>query len=174
MENRLLDEYKDSSANMRHYANHFVAFLSLFLALTGGLLSVLFGRNPPDSQTAVTLLQTFGLIVTILFWVMTESAHYLWGHFARRAAAIECKLNFEQYRGLPGFPQFRLRPASWASVIMLLLTTGFWTYRICGVAIAFLFCFVCVVIRILLLRFVRRFEKRKHPNIALEPTATAP
>ncbi len=106
MENRLLDEYKDSSANMRHYANHFVAFLSLFLALTGGLLSVLFGRNPPDSQTAVTLLQTFGLIVTILFWVMTESAHYLWGHFARRAAAIECKLNFEQYRRFPAFHNF--------------------------------------------------------------------
>ena len=157
MENRLLEEYKDSSANMRHYANHSVAFLSLSLLLLLGYFQFFPGPNAPESQTAVSL---FGLSMTILFWVMTESAHYLWGHFARRAAAIESQLKFEQYSHLPGNPTFCLRPVLWASVLMFLFTTGFWTYRILGIVIALVVCLIFFIIRILLLRFVKRLGEK--------------
>jgi hypothetical protein len=163
----LLDEYKEAGANMRHYANHFVAFLGLFLAFTGGVLSVLFRSDPAPSPTAVSLLQWFGLLVTIWFWVMTESTHYLWGCFIRRAAKIEEELKFEQYSNLPGYPKFKVRLVNNASSIMFLVATGYWTNHIFGKLTAIVVCFagflICIVLHFILPR-PERGRHRKPPN----------
>jgi hypothetical protein len=132
VENQSLEEYKDASQNMRHYANHFVAYLSLFIAFNGGLLSVLFNLKQPESSGTEFVLQFIGLGTTVLLGVMTESAHHLWGHFMRRAAEIENQLQFKQYSSLSGAPKFWIRPTKWASRAMFVLMAFFWTFWLLG------------------------------------------
>ncbi|HUA68475.1 MAG TPA: hypothetical protein VMA13_08000 [Candidatus Saccharimonadales bacterium] len=126
MESSLLDEYKELGANMRHYGTHYAALLGVFLALTGWLVSVVFGAKQPTSCVVNVALKIAGLLVTVLFWTKTESAHFLWGHFIRRAAEIESELGFRQYSSLPGAPQFKKRPAAWAARIMFICLSLFW------------------------------------------------
>ena len=148
MENILLDEYKEAGANMRHYGTHALTFLSFFLAFTGGLLSVLLGANPPKCPEA---LNVFGLVVTLLFWVMIETCHFFWGHLLRRAAAIESQLGFGQYSSLPDSQIFReiRRPVVWATRLLFSFGMGYWIYVIFGIVMSFVvspFCLVVVIV----------------------------
>ena len=126
MEPSSLDEYKELGANMRHYGTHYAALLGVFLALTGGLVTIVFGAKAPTSLVAFLALKVAGLLITALFWTKVESAHFLWGHFIRRAAEIESQLGFRQYSSLPGAPQFKSRPAAWSARIMFICVGLFW------------------------------------------------
>ena len=128
MEPSLIDEYKELGANMRHYSTHYTVLLGVFLALSGGLISVVFGANAPTSFVVLFTLKCVGFFFTVLFWMKTESAHFLWGRFIRRAAEIEPQLGFSQYSSLPDSPKFRLRLTAWATRIMFLLVALFWFF----------------------------------------------
>jgi hypothetical protein len=94
----LVDEYKDVSENMRHYANMRFAQLTLFFALTGGFLSKVLDSEHPVSSSLQVFLETGGLLASAAFWIMEERAADYWHHFRRRASELETVLGLFQHR----------------------------------------------------------------------------
>jgi len=117
------DEYKEVSANMRQYGNMRFAQLTLFIAMTGGLLAALFTSNPPLSSLARFLLKIGGLIITVVFWIMEERAVDYWYHFRRRAVDLEKQLGYQQY--LTG-PERSIVTATNAVRVLYLFMFLFW------------------------------------------------
>ena len=57
----LRTEYEDLSGNLRHHSNLRFAQLTLFVAATGGLISVVFSKSPALGIAPKTGLKLFGL-----------------------------------------------------------------------------------------------------------------
>ena len=95
------DEYKDLSDNMRHYGNMRFAQLTLFGALTAGLLTVVFTTDPRPSDLVRRLLKACGVVTAVVFWVMEERAGDYWHHYRRRAVKLEEQLGYQQYTTRP-------------------------------------------------------------------------
>ena len=96
-----MDEYKDLSENMRDYGNRRFALMTLFIALTAGLLSIDFAQDPPLSSQVRCALKLVGSITSIVFWIMEERAADYWHHFRRRAVELEEVLGYKQYQERP-------------------------------------------------------------------------
>jgi hypothetical protein len=126
------EEYKEVSANLRHYHNMQFAEMTVLVAITAGLITLLCKSDPPISLNLQHLICIGGIVVAILFWMMEESAIYMWTHFAKRAAQIEDKIGYKQYRNLPGAPNFRylftLRPGSLGVRLMCIAFLAFWIF----------------------------------------------
>ncbi len=95
------DEYLDASANQRQFQTIRFAQLTVYLALTGFLINLLFSH--PESMTPLVriLLKSAGLITTLLFGVHQVRTEAFWSHFVRRAAELEEELGFKQYSTRP-------------------------------------------------------------------------
>jgi hypothetical protein len=66
------DEYLEASNNQRHFQTARFAQLTVYLAIMGVLLNLLFGGSATTSATTRIVLQASGLIVTLLFWIRQE------------------------------------------------------------------------------------------------------
>jgi hypothetical protein len=86
---------------MRQYGSVRFAQLTLFIALTAGLLTATFTSNPPISPTIKFTLKVGGIITVIVFWIMEERAADYWHHFCRRAVELEKELGYQQYTKRP-------------------------------------------------------------------------
>lgn len=121
----LSEEYKDLSDNMRHYANMRFAQLSLYFALTAGLVTALFTVNPPLSDSLRFAFKIIGAIASAAFGVMEERAADYWHSFRRRAVEIEKSLGYKQYTGRPAAKRFTATNAArvvvWGGVPLWLL-----------------------------------------------------
>jgi hypothetical protein len=95
-------EYLDLSNNVRHHSNLRFAQMTLFVAVTAGLISVLFANQGKVSPLAKTSFKIFGLIVAAAFLVIEERTAAYWRHFQGRAAELEPQLSYRQYSNLPG------------------------------------------------------------------------
>ena len=95
------DEYLDASSNQRQFQSIRFAQLTVYLALMGFLLNLLFGRASAVTPIEQILLQSGGLIATLLFWIHQERTMAYWNHFVRRAAELEKELGFKQYSTRP-------------------------------------------------------------------------
>ena len=95
------DEYKDLSDNMRHYGNMRFAQLTLYFALTAGLVTVVFTLNPPLGPGLRRGLMLVGAVASAAFGVMEERAADYWHHFRRRAVKLEESLGYKQYTDRP-------------------------------------------------------------------------
>lgn len=95
------DEYKELGENMRQHSNMRFAQMTLFFALTAGLLSVIFTSNPPLSSLLRFVLKVGGVITSAVFWVMEERVADYWHHYRRRAAELEKELGYKQYTTCP-------------------------------------------------------------------------
>lgn len=95
------DEYLDASNNQRQFQTIRFAQLSVYLALMGFLLNLLFTGPGPDRMMVRVLLEASGLVMTLLFWVHQERTMEYWNHFVRRAAELEEELGFKQYSTRP-------------------------------------------------------------------------
>lgn len=91
------DEYKDLSDNMRHYANMRFAQLTLYFALTAGLVTVVFAVHPPLDNVLRLWLNIVGAVGAASFGVIEERAADYWHHFRRRAVELEKQLCYKQY-----------------------------------------------------------------------------
>jgi len=125
------EEYKDVSDNMRHYANMRFAQMTLYFAVTAGLVTALFTVNPPlDDHRLRLALKIIGVLASAAFGVMEERAADYWHHFRRRAVAIEELLSYEQYTNRPAAKLFSATNAArvmvWGGVPLWLLAA------ICG------------------------------------------
>ena len=97
----LNEEYADLSDNMRHYGNMRFAQLTLYFALTAGLVTALFTVDPPLSDSLRLALKIIGVIASAAFSVMEERAADYWHYFRRRAVKIEKLLGYKQYTDRP-------------------------------------------------------------------------
>ena len=95
-------EYDILNENMRHYGRIHFAELTVLIAITAGLITLLYKSAPPISKDLIPLIRVGGLLVAVLFWIMEESALYIWGHFAARAAFLEEQLGYKLFSTLPG------------------------------------------------------------------------
>lgn len=95
-------EYEQINENLRHYGNMRFAILIVSLAITTGLIAVVFGeRQTSLSQMANTLLHAAGLGSAIVFWVMQERAADYWHGFWNRAVTVENALGLDQHTERP-------------------------------------------------------------------------
>ncbi len=70
-------EYLDASNNVRHHGNLRFAQLTLFSALTGGLMAVVFGRQPPLPVHSQRSQRLWVSHQRLLFRHGTENRHLL-------------------------------------------------------------------------------------------------
>lgn len=122
--NSIRHEYLDASANVRHHGNLRFAQLTLFSALTGGLLSIMFGQK---AQPALLkgVLESLGIVLSICFFVIEYRTTAYWYHYRNRAAELEKSLQYTQYSTLPFRRHLTAANAVklfYASVILLWLT----------------------------------------------------
>jgi len=124
------EEYRDLSDNMRHYGNMRFAQLTLYFALTAGLVTVLFTVSPPLSENLRLALKIIGAIASAAFGIMEERAADYWHHFRRRAVDIEESLGYKQYTNSSAARLFSATNAArvmvWGGVPLWLLSA------ICG------------------------------------------
>jgi len=97
----LIHEYQDIGNNLRHYANLQFAQLTVFVAMTGGLLALLFRTDRAVSTPARTVLKVAGAILPLLFEVMNERVFKHWQTYWKRAKEIEAALSYKQYTNRP-------------------------------------------------------------------------
>jgi hypothetical protein len=97
----LKDEYLDASANMRYYGNARFAILTLFIAITAGLFTAIFGDQVHLAATLKAFLKLGGVLLAIAFCIMEERATRYYRGFRRRAVELEKILDFKQYTNSP-------------------------------------------------------------------------
>jgi hypothetical protein len=95
------DEYLDASSNQRQFQSIRFGQLTVYLALAGVLLNLLVGGAASMSSLVRPLLETAGLLITVLFWIHQERTMAYWNHFVQRAAELEETLGFKQYSTRP-------------------------------------------------------------------------
>jgi hypothetical protein len=120
----LLSEYQDLSSNLRHHSNLRFAQLTLFVAVTGGLIGVIFAKSPALALAPKAGLKIFGLITTLTFFVMEERTALFWRSFHRRAIQLERLLGYRQYTDQP--PRHRVITAHNATRLLYISAAAFW------------------------------------------------
>lgn len=112
--NRDNEEYTELMQYMRFYGNVCFATLTIFAALTGGILTFVFKGDPKLTPSLQFALKIGGILVTLTFWVAEVSAVILWRHFAARAVALEKLLSYQIFRTMRGAPRFWFMPTTYS------------------------------------------------------------
>ena len=92
--NNSIEEYKEVGANMRQYVGLRFAQMTVFFAMTGGLIGAIYHIDKINVSSS--LFKLVGLMVTGAFWVMEQRAVDCWDHYRQRAVALEESLKFKQ------------------------------------------------------------------------------
>jgi hypothetical protein len=95
------DEYIDVGNNIRLFQTIRFAQLTIFIALTSGLLMVNFGTIKSLASNVVFGLRLAGVIVTFLYWALMERTMVYWRYLVRRAIELEAQLGFQQHTSAP-------------------------------------------------------------------------
>ncbi len=114
---------------MRHYANMRFAQLTLYFALTAGLMSSVFMADPALPAPLRQVLKLLGAVAGCAFGLMEERAADYWHHFRKRAEALEKTLGYAQYSNRPEAKVLSATNATrlliWGSVL-LWLASAIW------------------------------------------------
>ena len=129
-ENGVIEEYKEVSSNMRTYINMRFAQLTLFIAITGVLIKVLFVNDVSTSYPFQVTLKIAGLIVGIVFFIMEESATDFFHHYRKRAIELDDLLGFKQYVTRP---ERKLLTATNGVRILFIVNIAFWITTLVGI-----------------------------------------
>jgi len=95
------NEYAHASENIRHYQSTRFSLLTVFIAITAGLLTVFTAISSASPAYLSLLLKIAGLATTLLFWLLQERTMLYWYHFVRRAAELEATLGYQLYSARP-------------------------------------------------------------------------
>ena len=90
------EEYKEVGTNLRHYGNMRFAQLTLFVAISGGLLAAILPKILVCHFVKKSLL-SFWFIVCSRIFVIEKSAIQWWNRYYDRAKALENILGMRQY-----------------------------------------------------------------------------
>ena len=124
-EERLLEQYKEANAQARHYSNLRFASLTVFLAITFGLLTVVCKDTFQWLRIGAALS---GLIVTIVFWLIEAGINTYIDHFHSCARSLEGQLRLDMWCALQGKALVR---AHTTMRILFLVVLVFWAYAAC-------------------------------------------
>ena len=122
---RSLAEYEQLCENMRHYSNMRFAQLTLYFALTGGLIAFLHGPDAPTNIRTRVFFLFVGAVSAGAFAVMEDRATAYWHHFRQRAVDLEKVLGFSQFSTRPTAVVFKstyaCRLLTWGGAILWFL-----------------------------------------------------
>lgn len=124
------DEYLDASSNARQFQTLRFAQLTVYLAITGVLLNLLFGSASAVDGLVSVMLRAGGAVMSLLFWVHQERTMAYWNHFVRRAAELEGELGFKQYSTRPAagiLSSFKAMRLFFLLLTVFWLSSFFWT-----------------------------------------------
>jgi membrane associated rhomboid family serine protease len=127
-----MEEYLDASNNMRHYGNMRFALLTLFSALTAGVITVLFKDGNPVSGLYTTALKLIGFVVTVAFFIMELRATEMFNHYCTRAKELDQMLGSTQHITRPdaGLLGVRILSAQYATNVLYISVAAFWLYAL--------------------------------------------
>lgn len=123
------DEYIDVSNNARLFQTIRFAQLTIFIALTSGLLTVVFRTTAPLPGHVMISLKLAGILVTFLYWGLMERTMRFWRHLIARAIELEAELGFRQYSSAPKprvFSGTNVVRAFFAVVLVFWVVTLIW------------------------------------------------
>jgi hypothetical protein len=119
------EEYKDLSDNMRHYGQMRFGQLTIFFAITAGLISAVFNFEHKMPLIPKTMLMVCGLYISIMFFIMEERSSTYWNVFHERAKELEPKLGYKQYQQRP-HGQYKYITATYATRAILVGSIILW------------------------------------------------
>jgi|GEM_PF-2850482 len=114
-------EYLDAGQHMRAYATLRFAQLTLFIAVSAGILSALVTK---DTLAPKTILKIGGLIVALIFFIFEERSTGFWGHYKDRAKELEEVMHCSQYKR--DVKHWMPISATWAARLLFLAAALFW------------------------------------------------
>jgi hypothetical protein len=132
-------EYQEAASAMRHYGTIQFAALTVFIAITGGLIALLYSKSTDIPIPIRFAIMFGGLLISIFFFLIELSNSYHWSHVARRAGELETEvLNYKLYSSLPGSSMFKMfRPFLSGGLFILYITVAvFWLLLLAGVIMA--------------------------------------
>jgi hypothetical protein len=114
-EAHLIEEYKEIGADLRHYGNFRSWQLPVFVVLTGGLITLLFGPESKVQEFYRWVFGIGGLLITVSFFILDKRARDYWDWYVRRGKEVEKILGLNRLsRGAPRSVNFYV-PARWAA-----------------------------------------------------------
>lgn len=120
-------EYSELGQWLRFHSQLRFATLTIFAALSGAIVTVVFKTTPALSNSLQTVLKIAGALTAIVFLAMEVSSAMSWRRFAKRGVAIEQNLlPFELYKTMFGAPKFRWLPTTFMVWLLYLSALAFW------------------------------------------------
>ncbi len=111
---------------MRFYGQQRYWILTVFAALTAGLLTLASRSDEFKIPFFAEGLYVVGCIVTATFWMAEVSGACVWRKMAQRAANLENDLSFEIFRKMPSAPSFWFLPTTWLVTGLYAAVLVFW------------------------------------------------
>ena len=140
--NEKIEEFKQACELFRHYSNMRFAIITVYIAITTAILSVIFGNNPPPDTTQY-LLNIGGLLFTIIFLWFQEVAIKHLAAIATYGETIETSVNFKLFANR-GKPKHKIFYMAIATRILYSIFAIFWIFRIILHKVNILSIIVCV------------------------------
>lgn len=96
-------EYDQACESMKEYAKMRFSQLTLFIAITAALLTILFSYAIDFTYWPKIIIKLGGLMITFVFFVMEYRSTLHWKHYKKRADWLEKnKLGYELHSTRPG------------------------------------------------------------------------
>lgn len=122
------EEYIQLNENLRNYHRHRFLQLTLWLAITAGLMSALFGKDYNVSDFAKIMLKLIGIVTSTVFWIMDLRMVDHWRHFYNRLKEIEPELGFRMWTDRPKRKWLGSTIATWFLYGLIII---FWLISLC-------------------------------------------
>jgi len=123
---KIFEQYKEANTLVRHYSNLRFANLTVFLAITFGLLTVVCNKEAFHFLKVGSAIA--GVIVAILFWATESGINTYINHFQAYAKRLEEQLSFDMWDKLLSHKIFA--KATTAMRILYAVVLLFWIFGI--------------------------------------------
>ncbi len=111
-----MEEYKDVSANLRHYSNMQFAQMTICMAVIATVLFKIIGDKALQGGLRIAVLVA-GIVLTGAFLIMSRRVSVYWDKFVKRACELEEVLGFSQYKRKPECPCISLNNRTAVAIV---------------------------------------------------------
>lgn len=118
------DEYRDVGENIRHWQHMRFTSMTVFMAVSAGLLNALFQWKANLPILASISVRVMGIMSVLVFWIQDERIVKYWQGYSARAKALEKILKFQQYSTTP--PRNRIFTSGNAIRLLYIAFLVFW------------------------------------------------
>ena len=121
----LIEGYKDISENLRHYGKMQFAQLTVYVAISAGVLALIAGSKTLEPSWLSVVVEGVAALLGVFFLTMSARVSDYWEKRADQAKNLEALLGFEQYLGKPDIRYMPTRAAVagvyWTLIIAFVL-----------------------------------------------------